>query len=177
MGSLARLLFGHERAVFTNGQFGFDVRPRVWLLILLAILVGVFIYFVYVRPRLRVGRRMTVVLATLRTALIALVIFMLLKPVVVVSSVVPRSSYVALAIDDSLSMKLQDTPGRATRLDYAKQMLLSPPASGKSSFISRLEEKFKTNLYGFPERWWEFLMAIRSMARGARRTLPERWMR
>jgi hypothetical protein len=40
MGSLARLLFGHERAVFTNGQFGFDVRPRVWLLILLAILVG-----------------------------------------------------------------------------------------------------------------------------------------
>ncbi|HEX3227330.1 MAG TPA: glutamine amidotransferase, partial [Pyrinomonadaceae bacterium] len=34
-------------------------------------------------------------------------------------------------------------------LDYAKQMLLSPPASGKSSFISRLEEKFKTNLYGF----------------------------
>jgi uncharacterized membrane protein len=149
MGSLARLLFGHERAVFTNGQFGFDVRPRVWLLILLVILVGVFIYFVYVRPRLRVGRRMTVVLATLRTALIALVIFMLLKPVVVVSSVVPRSSYVALAIDDSLSMKLQDTPGRATRLDYAKQMLLSPPASGKSSFISRLEEKFKTNLYGF----------------------------
>jgi len=149
MGSLARLLFGHERAVFTNGQFGFDVRPRVWLLILLAILVGVFIYFVYVRPRLRVGRRMTVVLATLRTALIALVIFMLLKPVVVVSSVVPRSSYVALAIDDSLSMKLQDTPARATRLDYAKQMLLSPPAAGKSSFISRLEEKFKTNLYGF----------------------------
>jgi uncharacterized membrane protein len=149
MGSLARLLFGHERAVFTNGQFGFDVRPRIWLLILLGILVGVFIYFVYLRPRLRVGRRMTVVLATLRTALIALVIFMLLKPVVVVSSVVPRSSYVALAIDDSLSMKLQDTPGRATRLDYARQMLLSPPAAGKSSFISRLEEKFKTNLYGF----------------------------
>ncbi|HSQ24713.1 MAG TPA: glutamine amidotransferase [Pyrinomonadaceae bacterium] len=149
MRSLARLLFGHERAVFTNGQFGFDVRPRVWLLILLAILLGVFIYFVYVRPRLRVARRTTVILATLRTALIALVIFMLLKPVVVVSSVVPRSSYVALAIDDSLSMKLQDTPGRATRLDYAKQMLLAPQTSGQSSFIARLEEKFKTNLYGF----------------------------
>ena len=149
MGSLARLLFGHERAVFTNGQFGFDVRPRVWLLLLLAIFVGVFIYFVYVRPRLRVTRRTTVILATLRTALIALVIFMLLKPVVVVSSVVPRSSYVALAIDDSLSMKLLDTPGRTTRLDYAKQMLLAPPSSGKNSFINRLEEKFKTNLYGF----------------------------
>ena len=32
MGLLARLLFGHERAVFTNGQFGCDVRPRVGLL-------------------------------------------------------------------------------------------------------------------------------------------------
>ena len=149
MKALARLLFGHEGAVFKNGQFGFDVRPRVWLLLLFALLVGGFIYFVYVRPRFRINRRTTVILATLRTALIALVIFMLLKPVVVVSSVVPRSSYVALAIDDSLSMKLQDTPGRATRLEYAKQMLLAPPSSGKISFLARLEDRFKTNLYGF----------------------------
>src|SRR5436190_2297989 len=149
MGSLARLLFGHERAVFSNGQFSFDVRPRLWLIILSAVLLGLFIYYVYVRPRLRVSKRTTVILASLRAALIVLVAFMLLKPVVVVSSVVPRSSYVALAIDDSLSMKLQDTPGRATRLEYAKQMLLSPPAAGRNSFITRLEEKFKTNLYGF----------------------------
>src|SRR5215831_15128283 len=149
MGSLARLLFGHERAVFSNGHFGFDVRPRLWWIILLAILLGLFIYFVYIRPRFRVTRKKTFILASLRTALIALVIFMLLKPVVVVSSVVPRSSYVALAIDDSLSMNLQDTPARATRLDYAKQMLLAPSAGGKNSFLTSLEEKFKTNLYGF----------------------------
>src|SRR5215471_1262985 len=149
MGPLARLLFGHERAVFSNGQFGFDVRPRWWLITLSALLVGIFIYFVYVRPRLRVSRRTTIVLASLRAALIVLVIFMLLKPVVVVSSVVPRSSYVALAIDDSLSMKLQDTPARLTRLEYAKQVLLAPQAAGKSSFLAKLEEKFKTNLYGF----------------------------
>ncbi len=149
MGSVARLLFGHERAVFSNGQFSFDVRPRLWLIIPGVILLGAFIYYVYVRPRLRVSRSTTVLLASLRAALIVLVAFMLLKPVVVVSSVVPRSSYVALAVDDSLSMKLQDTPGRATRLDYAKQMLLAPSSSGKNSFIASLEEKFKTNLYGF----------------------------
>ena len=149
MGSIARLLFGHERAVFTNGQFGFDVRPRPVLILLLAILLAVFIYFVFVRPRLRVAKSTTIILALLRTTLIVLVMFMLLRPVVVVSSVVPRSSYVALAIDDSLSMKLQDTPARATRLEYAKQMLLAPPSPGKNSFIGRLEEKFKTNLYGF----------------------------
>src|SRR5262249_43338975 len=149
MGALSRLLFGHERAVFTNGQFSFDVRPRPLLIVLLLILLAVFIYLVYLRPRFRITRRTTFILASLRTVLIVLVMFMLLKPVVVVSSVVPRSSYVALALDDSLSMKLQDTPGRATRLEYAKQMLLGPQGSGQNSFINRLEEKFKTNLYGF----------------------------
>jgi uncharacterized membrane protein len=149
MGLLARLLFGHEQAVFTNGQFGFGVRPRLWLLILLACLLFAFIYFVYLRPRLRVGRRVKVALVLLRTMLIALMVFMLLRPVVVVSSVVPRSSYVAVAIDDSLSMKLQDMPGRATRLESVKQALLTQDSSGKASFMTRLEEKFKTNLYGF----------------------------
>lgn len=142
-------MFGHERAVFSNGQFSFDVRPRLWLIIPAVILLGAFIYYVYVRPRLRVSKSTTVLLASLRGALIVLVAFMLLKPVVVVSSVVPRSSYVALAIDDSLSMKLQDTPGHLARLDYAKQMLLAPASSGKNSFIASLEEKFKTSLYGF----------------------------
>ncbi len=76
MGSLSRILFGHERAVFSNGHFGFDVRPRVWLIILFALLLSVFIYFVYIRPRLRVGKRTTVLLASMRAALIVLVAIM-----------------------------------------------------------------------------------------------------
>ena len=149
MRQLAQFLFGHERAVFTNGQFGFDLRPRPAILILLVLLLVGFIYFVYIRPRLRVTKRVTAVLVLLRTALIALMVFLLLRPVVVVSSVVPRSSYVAVAIDDSLSMNLKDMPGRVTRLQSVKQALLAPQSSGQSSFITRLEEKFKTNLYGF----------------------------
>src|SRR5262245_34360261 len=144
MERLARILFGHERAVFTNGHFGFDVRPRPVLLILLAILLAAFIYFIYIRRRLRLPKSTTATLALLRTALIALVIFMLLRPVVVVSSVIPRSSYVAVVVDDSLSMKLQDMNGQS-RLDAVKQTLLSD----KSPFIKKLEERFKTELYGF----------------------------
>jgi hypothetical protein len=147
MGKLARLLFGHERAVFTNGHFGFDVRPKPLLLVVFAILLAVFIYFVYIRPRLRITKGTTVLLAILRTTLIALVIFMLLRPVVVVSSVIPRSSYVAVVVDDSLSMKLTDMPGGMTRLDAVKQNLIS----SQGSFMIRLGEKFKTELYGFSD--------------------------
>src|SRR5205085_5377927 len=77
-----------------------------------------------------------------------LMIVLLLRPVVVVSSVVPRSSYVAMIIDDSVSMKLRDVPGGATRLETVKQALLNADPN-KDSFLNRLEKKFKTNLYGF----------------------------
>jgi uncharacterized membrane protein len=148
MNQLVRFLFGHEQAVFTNGRFGFDVRPRFVLLVFIALLVGVFIYFIYIRPRWRLTSGTTAALVALRTALLVLMVVLLLRPVVVVSSVIPRSSYVALVVDDSLSMKLRDTAGGATRLETIKQALLNDNA-GKASFLSRLEEKFKTTLYGF----------------------------
>ena len=141
---MARILFGHERAVFTNGHFGFDVRPKPLLLILFAVLLAAFIYFIYIRHRIRVPKSTTAILALLRTALITLIVFMLLRPVVVVSSVIPRSSYVAVVVDDSLSMKLQDMNGQS-RLEAVKQTLLSD----QSPFLKRLEERFRTELYGF----------------------------
>jgi uncharacterized membrane protein len=146
MDTLVRFLFGHEQAVFTNGRFGFDVRPNILLLVLIFLLAGAFIYFIYLRPRIRLPKRTTATLIALRAALLTVMIVLLLRPVVVVSSVIPRSSYVALVVDDSLSMKLHDVPGGATRLDTVKQALLN---TGPNSILNRLEQKFKTSLYGF----------------------------
>src|SRR5688572_10108178 len=148
MNQIVRFLFGHEQAVFTNGRFGFDVRPGPFLLVLIVLLAGAFIYFVYLRPRIRLSKRTTATLIALRLALLTVLVTLLLRPVVVVSSVIPRSSYVAVLVDDSLSMKLPDVPGGATRLDSVKQALANTNA-GQTSFLNRLDQKFKTNLYGF----------------------------
>src|ERR1044071_3619399 len=148
MSQLIRFLFGHEQAVFTNGRFGFDVRPGAVILVLLLLLAGVFIYFIYLRPRVRLPKRTTAALIALRATLLLLMVTLLLRPVVVVSSVIPRSIYVAMVIDDSVSMKLHDVPGGATRLDSVKQALLNT-TPGQNSFLNQLEKKFKTNLYGF----------------------------
>jgi uncharacterized membrane protein len=149
MDTLVRFLFGHEQAVFSNGRFGFDVRPGALLLVLIFLLAAVFVYFIYLRPRFRLSKGTTAALIALRAALLTLMIVLLLRPVVVVSSVIPRSSYVAVVVDDSLSMKLQDANGgNATRLDTVKQALLNAN-SGQTSFLNRLDQKFKTNLYGF----------------------------
>jgi uncharacterized membrane protein len=145
MDQLVQLLFGHERAVFTNGQFSLGLRLHPLLLIACLLLFGLFIYFVYIRPRVRLARPVLWGLVTLRTALFALLLFMLLRPVVVVPSVIPRSSFVALLADDSRSMQLADAPGGESRLEAMKRTLLSP----KSSFLARLQERFKTDLYSF----------------------------
>src|SRR6185369_16584144 len=146
MDTLVRFLFGHEQAVFTNGRFGFDVRPNILLLILIFLLAAAFIYFIYLRPRIRLPKRTTATLITLRATLLTVMILLLLRPVVVVSSAIPRTSYVALLVDDSLSMKLHDAANGATRLDTVKQSLLN---TGPNAFLNKLEQKFKTNLYGF----------------------------
>src|SRR6185369_742022 len=138
MSQLVLFLFGHEQAGFTNGRFGFDVRPSAVILILILLLAGVFIYFVYLRPRVRLSKSTTITLIALRATLLLLMVTLLLRPVVVVSSVIPRSSYVAMVIDDSVSMKLHDVPGGATRLDSVKRALLNT-GPGQDSFLNRLE--------------------------------------
>ncbi len=148
MNQLVRFLFGHEQAVFTNGRFGFDVRPGAVLLVLIVLLAALFIYFIYLRPRVRLSKGTTDTLIALRLALLTLMVVLLLRPVVVVSSVIPRSSYVAMVIDDSVSMKLRDVPGGATRLESVKQALLNT-SNGQESFLNRLDKKNKTKLYGF----------------------------
>ena len=145
MDQLVRFLSGHERAVFTNGRFGFDLRPHPAVLIAAALLILAFIYFVYVRPRARLGVGRRLALISLRSALFLLLFFLLLKPVIVVPSVIPRSSSVALLADDSRSMQTADGPGGRSRLEATRAALFS----AEGSLVSRLGERFKTETYGF----------------------------
>jgi hypothetical protein len=145
MDQLVQFLTGHERAVFTNGRFAFDLRLHPAALLALALLLLAFAYFVYAGPRARRGGRSWVALISLRSALFLLLTFLLLKPVIVVPSVIPRSSSVALLADDSRSMQVADGPDRRSRLEAMRGALFS----AESPFLPRLREKFRTDLYGF----------------------------
>src|SRR5215212_7271595 len=145
MERLVQFLSGHERAVFTNGRFGFDVRPNVVLLVACALALLAFVYFAYVRPRTRLTGGTRVGLIAFRSALFLLILFLLLKPVVVVPSVIPRSSTVALLADDSRSMQMADAGNGLTRLDAMRGALFDDAGP----FQTRLREKFKTQAYGF----------------------------
>src|SRR5215212_2854260 len=145
MERLVEFLSGHERAVFTNGRFGFDVRPHALVVVACALALLAFVYFAYVRPRKALGGHTRLGLIALRSALLLLIVFLLLKPVVVVPSVVPRSSTVALLADDSRSMQMADAPQGLTRLEAMRGALFD----AEGAFQTRLRERFKTETYAF----------------------------
>jgi len=86
-------------------------------------------------------RRVKIVLLGLRLGALALLVFCLLQPVVIVPSVIPHRTTVALLVDDSLSMTIPDVDGRS-RWEVV-QTLLAP----EGSFLRQLASKFRVRVF------------------------------
>src|SRR5262245_6733669 len=143
MDQLIQFFFKHKWSTFAKGQLGFANRPS-WILIALGVAaLGLLIYFIYIRPGYRINSKSKFGLVALRASLLALLLILLMRPVVVVPSIIPKSTSVALIVDDSRSMRLNDENGRS-RIDAAKEIL-----SPNHRFARGLDEKFKVSLYGF----------------------------
>jgi uncharacterized membrane protein len=143
MDQLIQLFFKHKWAIFAKGQLGFASRPSwIWIALGVAAL-GLLVYFLYVRPGYRIDSKSKFGLVALRASFLALLLIMLMRPVVVVPSIIPKSASVAVIADDSRSMRLNDENGRS-RVDAVKEIL-----STGNQFARGLDEKFKVSLYGF----------------------------
>jgi uncharacterized membrane protein len=143
MDQLIQFFFKHKGSTFAKGHLGFANRPSwVWIL-LAAVTLGALVYFLYIRPGYRITSKSKYGLVALRASLLALLLILLMRPVVVVPSIIPKSTAVGVIVDDSRSMQLQDEAGRS-RIDAAKEML-----SANKPFARGLDEKFKVSLYGF----------------------------
>ena len=143
MGRILQLLFKHDWVVFSRGKLSFQTIHAFILIGILLIATATVIYFVYIRPARNSSAKPAIGLAALRLGVLVLLALLLMRPVIVVPSVVPKSTYVAVLIDDSQSMQLKDESGK-TRADAVKELL-----SQKSPLIQSLGNKFQVNLYGF----------------------------
>src|SRR5215831_18753972 len=143
MDQLIQIFFKHKWAIFAKGQFGFASRPSwIWIAFGAAAL-GLLVYFLYVRPGYRIDSKSKFGLVALRASFLALLLIMLMRPVVVVPSIIPKSASVAVIADDSRSMRLNDENGRS-RIDAVKELL-----STNRQFARGLEGKFKLSLSAF----------------------------
>lgn len=143
MEPLISFLFKYRTALFSKSQFGFGVRPQWWMLIVALIGIAALLYFIYVRFSVQLPTEWRIGLMALRTGLIVLIVFCIMRPIIVVPAVLPQSSYVLVLMDDSSSMLLADEDN-PTRLETVKKLL-----ANDGQFNQQLSTNFKIRTYKF----------------------------
>jgi uncharacterized membrane protein len=143
--ALFQALFSYRPVVFQQGEFRFDVSGASLVAALVAALVGVVAIYTYRRVSVADGTvRDKVILTGLRLAILALVLFCLFRPTLVVRAAVNQRNVVAVMLDDSRSMQIPDMQG-APRAQYIRDQFggLDSPA------LKPLAERFLVRTFRF----------------------------
>lgn len=140
------ILFKYPVGIFHKGKFVFLTPWPLWLL-LIAILAAAALLFWHVRRNhgMLSGLR-PIVIWLLETGMVALILFLLWHPALSVATLRAQQNVVAVLVDDSRSMSIDDASG--TREAAAKAAL-------SGGLLKSLAERFQVRLYQFgkePER-------------------------
>ncbi len=136
--------FKYRPSVYGHGRLGFEPPMAPAVLVLVAAALLALVFFTYRRARRRIARRDFFVLLGLRGALVVLLLVALLRPVLVVSTVVPQQNVLAIAFDDSKSMLLADRDG-GSRGDF----ITTAFASAEDGVLRDLSERFTLRFFRF----------------------------
>lgn len=141
MESIFTFLFKYRPLLFQEGDV--VLRPPLPMVLLgvLVVAAGLLVLWTYRRPlaKARTGER--ALLATLRVAAFLVILFCLLRPTLVLSSVVPQQNYLGILIDDSRSMRIADAGGEP-RTQFVEESFVEPDAE----LLKALESRFQLRL-------------------------------
>jgi uncharacterized membrane protein len=144
METMFEFLFKYRLLLFQEGDFTF-VSPWPALLILAGVaLVTVPALVTYGAARGDSQRMDRVMMAAIRLGLVAVLVFILFQPTLILTSVVPQRNFVGILIDDSQSMRITDDDGVA-RSDFVQSTF---GAEG-SELLTALSEKFTLRFFRF----------------------------
>lgn len=141
--SLFQFLFEYRPHVFRQADFRFAPpagAPLAAAVVVAALLIAFFSYRVL---RSRVDARRRAVLAVIRLAAIAIVLFCIFRPVLVVRAAVAQQNVVGILIDDSRSMQIADE--RGTRADLVRRTFGNPA----SPLMKALSDRFLIRTFRF----------------------------
>ena len=137
------LLFKYPSAVFRKGQFVLLGKWPAWLLVLVtgAAVVGLALLIRWrlqnAAPEVRNWRAWAV--WGMQSAFLALVLFLLWQPAIIVAELSSQQNIIAVVVDDSRSMSIADSDGR-TREALAVAAL-------EGGVLAGLRQRFQTRLY------------------------------
>ncbi len=142
--TLFQALFRYRPVVFEQGEFRFDAGPGSLAALALGAVFIVAAVFTYRSARVRGRMRDRIILAGLRTAMFAIVLFCLFRPVLVVRAAVPQQNFLGVLLDDSRSMQIADWNGRP-RGEFVRDQF----GSAESPLIKALSERFAVRVFRF----------------------------
>lgn len=141
-----QLLFKYRPVVFERGSFVLDPPVPVLAVLAAGVLVAAVATQWYVRTRGRLDGRDRFVLSMFRTGAVAVLTFILLRPMLVVATVVPQANFLGVLLDDSRSMRVADAGGRARHAVMTETF-----GSPDTPVISALAERFTLRFFRFSE--------------------------
>ncbi len=138
------LLDQHAIEAIQQGRFSFAYGISPWLAVLIALgLVGL-VWLLYRKTTRALTPGWKTTLISLRSAVLLLLLFCLLRPVVTTEQVIPQESYLAVLVDDSQSMSIEDTVGGRSRSNAVTELLY-----GNSGILAPLSDSFQVRTFRF----------------------------
>ncbi|MFH1421750.1 MAG: hypothetical protein ABIH42_03425 [Planctomycetota bacterium] len=156
-------------------RFKFLQSPENWIIVLIVLGIILFSAIMYRKETGTASKTYKYILGTLRILTLIVILFLMFEPIISTELSEIRNSYVAVLIDDSLSMSFRDvysSPAEvakiaaavkmpetkveeATRIDLVKRLL----SDSQTAFIDMLLSKNSLKLYTFSSGLREFAEA------------------
>ncbi len=125
-------------------SFAYGVTPLVFLVLVIGIIAAVWAsYYKTTRP---LTGNWKAAFITLRSAVLILLLFCLLRPIVTTTQVSPQETYLAVLVDNSQSMEVADMPGERTRLQAVQNAFV------ERGVLDDLAESFQIRNFSFDKQ-------------------------
>jgi len=142
--NLFRFLFKYPPLLFQQGDFSWGLSRPVLLVVAAATALAVLALLTYRGVPTTDRTRDRVVLVGLRLAAVAVLLFCLFRPTLILKAAVPQQNFLGILIDDSRSMSIADREGQP-RSAFIQQQLNGPNAQ----LLAALSQKFVVRFFRF----------------------------
>jgi uncharacterized membrane protein len=146
MDTIFEFLFKYRGLVFEQGEFAFGAPAsfRLWLGLAGLMAASAVATYTIARGKSTITDRG--IMASLRVALLGVLVYCLMQPTLVISTVVPQQNFVGILIDDSQSMGLENDDG-TRRSDFIADAF----TPDDSELLTALSDRFVLRFFRFSD--------------------------
>jgi len=133
-------------SALSDGSLSFAYGISLWMFAGLVLLVIAAVWLSYYRTTRPLTTAWKSAFIALRSAVLVLLLFCLLRPVVTTTQVSPQETYLAVLMDNSQSMAIADMPGERSRREAVQREIID------DGVLEELAESFQLRNFSFDKQ-------------------------